>query len=129
MKKSELRKKELGFKENKHLFEFFKESVDKKPMGSARVEFNKLGKRTGKLYWDEIRLVYGAEFAKKPFLEIKTQNGFKLIIERNKIMIIPNKQMEDNCYVSGLPDFDTIEFYSEFEWTINIEELAKYKGA
>jgi len=123
MNKKELREKKLGFEEDTDLYEFFKTSINKKPMGYARVHLHKNGRRMGKLYWEEIRLVYGSPTATKPFLEIKTLNGFKLIIFRNEFRIRPYEQMEDNCYLSGFPEFNTIEFYMEFEWTINIEEL------
>ena len=127
MKKSELRGKSLGFKEDKIHYEFFKNSEDKRPMGTARVEFKAGNKRIGKLYWDEIRLIYGDESTKKPFLDIKTLNGFKIRIWRNKIRIYPYEQMNDTCYLGGLIEFDAIEFYGEFIWTIHIEELNTFR--
>ena len=121
MKKSELRT--LGFEEDKDLYEFYKRCTDKKPRGGARVELNK-NTRVGKFYWDEIRIVYGSKDAKKPFLEIKTQNGLKIIIYRNVFEIWPYERMDDTCYLRRIPTFfDVIEFYLEFEWIINIEEL------
>ncbi len=125
MKKQELRKKEFGFKYNKGLDEFFKQSKNKRPMGNARVQFLKDGHRIGKLYWDEIRYVY--DFKIKPFIEIKTQNKIKLIIYQNEFELIPDEQMEDTCYLNHLiPKFNTIEFYGEFKWIIKLEELRKF---
>lgn len=122
MRKSDLIK--LGFEEDNDLPELFKKSLNKKPMGPARVEFLKDNNRVGKLYWDEIRFIWDYyNYKGKPFLEIEILNGLKIIIKQNKFTIRPYKQMDDNCYLSGIPDFDTINFYGEFEWIINIEEL------
>lgn len=122
MKKSKLRDKSLGFKEDKDLDELFKNSEDKELSGRARVQFMKNGHRLGKFYWDEIRFVY--DFKKKPFLEIKTLNGMTLSIYRNVFGIHSFERMEDFCYFHEIPTFfDTIEFYGEFEWIIHKEDL------
>ena len=125
MKKSELRKKSFGFKYDASLDEFFKKSINKAPMGNARVQLIKdRDHRVGKFYWNEIRIVYGD--ANKPFLEIDTLNGFKIIIYQNIFIIRPHKQMDDNCYLRSIPtDFDKIEFYGEFDWIINTKSLTK----
>ncbi|KKN01529.1 hypothetical protein LCGC14_1126820 [marine sediment metagenome] len=60
MKKSELRKKSFGFKYDTSLDGFFKESINKAPMGNARVQLIKdRNHRVGKFYWNEVRIVYG----------------------------------------------------------------------
>lgn len=126
MKKSDLIK--LEFEEDKDLPELFKRSLDKEPMGWARVQFIKdKDIRMGKFYWDEIRFVWNYyDYKGKPYLEIETLNGFKIIIDQNKFTIRPHKQMEDNCYIRNIPIFfDKINFYGEFEWTINISALRR----
>ncbi len=35
--------------------------------------------------------------------------------------------MEDTCYLNNLiPKFNSIQFYSEFDWIIELEELRKH---
>ena len=126
MKKADLKKKSLGFEYDPTLDEFHKKSVDKSPMGWARFEFLKDGKRIGKLYWDEIGYVYGR--SKKPIFEIKTLHGFKMNIYQNEYQIwMPMEKTEDACYIIHIPlHFDTISFYLEFEWEVKINDLKKY---
>jgi len=122
MKKQELSKEEHGFEHDDIHDEFLKRSKNKDPMGNARVEFLKEGNRVGKFYWDEIRYIY--DHLEKPFVEIKTQNNLKLIIYQDKFDIIPEEQKEDTCYLNALiPNFDTVEFYDEFEWIIKLVDL------
>ncbi len=119
-----LRKKEHGFEYDEVHDEFYKQSINKAQMGDARVEFLKDGSRVGKLYWNEIRYVY--DFKKKPFLELKTQNKLKLIIYQNELNVIPDEQMEDTCYLNKIiPKFNSLSFYGEFEWIIELDTLRK----
>ncbi len=124
MKKSEL--KSLGFEYDPTLDEFHKKSVDKSPMGHARFELLKNGKRIGKLYWDEIGYVYGR--LKNPYFEIKTLHGFNMNIFQNEYVIwSPIEKTEDSCYIRYIPiHFDTISFYSEFELDLKINGLRKH---
>ena len=126
MKKADLKKKSLGFEYDPTLDEFHKKSVDKSPMGRARFELLRNGKRIGKLYWDEIRYVYGS--LKKPYFEIKTLHGFNMNIFQNEYVIwLPIEKTEDSCYIRYIPiHFDTISFYSEFEWEVKINDLKKH---
>ena len=126
MKKADLKKKSLGFEYDPTLDEFHKKSVDKSPMGRARFELLRNGKRIGKLYWDEIGYVYGR--LKKPCFEIKTLHGFKMIIFQNEYTIsLPIEITEDSCYIRYIPiHFDTISFYLEFELDIKINGLRKH---
>ena len=126
MKKTDLKKKSLGFEYDPTLDEFYKKSVDKSPMGRARFELLRNGKRIGKLYWDEIRYVYGE--LKKPYFEIKTLHGFNMNIFQNEYVIwLPIEKTEDSCYIRYIPiHFDTISFYSEFEWDVKINDLKKH---
>lgn len=125
MKKSEL--KRLGFEYDPTLDEFHKKSVDKLPTGYARFELLRNGKRIGKLYWDEIGVVYSG--LKKPFFEIKTLHGFNMNIFQNEYVIwLPIGKTEDACYLRYIPiHFDTISFYLEFELDIKINGLRKWK--
>jgi hypothetical protein len=112
----------LGFEYDSMHDEFNKSSINKNPGGSARVQLTKNKHRYGKFYWDKITIVYGN--GKKPFIEIDTLNGFKISIFQDSFTIRPFEQMDDNCHISNIPNqFDTIEFYGEFKWSINITEL------
>lgn len=126
MKKADLKKKSLGFEYDPTLDEFHKKSVDKSPMGRARFEILRNGKRIGKLYWDEIGYVY--DRLKKPYFEIKTLHGFNMNIFQNEYVIwLPIEKTEDSCYIRYIPiHFDTISFYSEFEWDVKINDLKKH---
>lgn len=126
MKKADLKKKSLGFEYDPTLDEFHKKSVDKSPMGRARFELLRNGKRIGKLYWDEIGYVY--DRLKKPYFEIKTLHGFNMNIFQNEYVIwLPIEKTEDSCYIRYIPiHFDTISFYSEFEWEVIINDLKKH---
>ena len=135
MKKEDLKKKSLGFEYDPDLDEFYRKSVDKSQMGHARFELLKKGKRIGKLYWDEIRYVYGSVYvngnlygkSEKPFFEIKTLHGFNIHIYQNEYKIyLPIEKTEDACYIHYIPiNFDTISFYLEFEWKVKINDLRK----
>lgn len=127
MNKSDLIK--LEFEEDKDLPELFKRSLDKSPMGHARFEILRNGKRIGKLYWDEIRFVWDYyDYKGKPFLEIKTLHGFNMNIFQNEYVIwLPIEKTEDACYLRYIPiHFDTISFYLEFELDIKINGLRKH---
>ncbi|MHA1488578.1 MAG: hypothetical protein ACTSRI_02850 [Promethearchaeota archaeon] len=111
---------------DKDLDEYTKFSIDKENMGWARFELLKDGHRVGKMYWDKI--IIGYSFEEKPFLEIFTLNGFKLILYKNRFNIRPQEQMGDNCYIRGItPHFNIVEFYGEFDWSISLYELKIWK--
>lgn len=111
---------------HKDFDEYSKSTVNKKPMGFSRVQLLRNGNyRVGKLYWDNITVVYGFE-KRRPFLRIKTLNGMKLTIFQDFYSVRPKEQTDDNCYLKRIiPHFDAIEFYGDFEWKININELRR----
>jgi len=94
-----------------------------------KVQFLNGKSRKAKLNWKQIRFIYDQK--KKAILEIHTYNGFTISITQSefKIYNIGIPKLEDNdidtYYINGNMDFDSIDFYGNFDLIILRKDLQK----